>query len=266
MRTVKLNWNSTQYEVTASDIRKALLRFDDEFRGERTDSGTDYVVLWRKKRYPPKRILELATGIPVSHFHGGRMANGVFEKLGFKSYEDGSFKDTERTRLERRCPSLAKLTGILLKSQWQRLGVYDDEGKVFHTDKVMLEDGNYPGVYILAFPKEKDADLTRKRVRTKDVCYVGMSSVGVRTRLGQFIGAVRNGLGHSAGTRVFQMDSADKAGRSFFVASVSIPCRFRKRERSVADLGKLGTVASLEWHVIGCIKAKWKKEPWLNEK
>mgnify|MGYP001613016961 FL=1 len=134
-----------------------------------------------------------------------------------------------------------------------------------------LEDSNYPGVYILAFA---EGDLEGQSITIEDIFYVGMSNSrgGVKQRLKQFIDAINKNRNHSAGNRFFQEYckgiSFDIAGhnKTFFVASLSLPCNVRKGDRSPEDLRKMGEVAKFEYAVMACIKDKLGKEPELNKK
>ena len=134
-----------------------------------------------------------------------------------------------------------------------------------------LKNGQYPGVYILAYT---DKNLEEKSIEIKDIFYVGMSNSlgGVRQRLSQFIRGLHKGRGHSAGNRFFTEYSKEKsfdiAGhkKTFFVASLSLPCKVKKAERTSGDLRKMGEVARFEYSVLAHIKQVTGKEPVLNKK
>jgi hypothetical protein len=48
------------------------------YRSNEDDSGSLYAVAEAGKRYPPKRILELATGVPRNKFYGGKPSTSVW--------------------------------------------------------------------------------------------------------------------------------------------------------------------------------------------
>jgi hypothetical protein len=244
------------HHLSASDIRKSFRLLDGEHRGKQADSGTGYVVEWRKRRYPPKAILEMATGVSRKQFSGGEVTNSIFRKLGFKVGDD-----SEWPRIEAPCSSMPMLVDEVFHQHWTRFEI--------NGNGAVLNDGGYPGVYVLAYTA---SELEGKRVREKDIYYVGMSLVGVRTRLGQFRAGLLDGHHHCAAKHFFFDENRGKpfdeatSQKKFFVATVSIPCRFRKQERTPADLQKLGTVAALEFHVLARVKEKQGKEPPLNKK
>jgi hypothetical protein len=64
-------------QVKRERILAALKEFDRKFRSSEDDSGTRYAVEEAGRPYPPKRILELATGIPRNKFYGGKPSNDV---------------------------------------------------------------------------------------------------------------------------------------------------------------------------------------------
>lgn len=80
-------------DSTPGDIESALELFDSEYRdtpeiqGWEADKRHFYVLEHNGKRYPPKYIVSLATGLSRQKFGGGRnsgYANPYLEKLGFK--------------------------------------------------------------------------------------------------------------------------------------------------------------------------------------
>jgi hypothetical protein len=75
------------YGVTGEQIRAAMDDFDPRFRSSEDDSGSLYAVLENGKLYPPKRILESATGVPRNKFCGGKPTNDVVWQLGFHIIE-----------------------------------------------------------------------------------------------------------------------------------------------------------------------------------
>ena len=261
-------------QVSRDQILAAMNKFDQKFRTREDDSGTLYAIKKQKtgRRYPPKRILELATGTPRTQFSGGRPSNDVFSKLGFLVVDAGSGPTTngntqEQRRLKKSVPSVKRLIKNLFAKIWVRLD--DDSGR--------LRDSQYPGVYVLAYPHDgawgrRKRELAGQPVREEDIFYVGVSHAGVRKRLRQFIDGLENGGYHSGAKRFFHQVangtpySKFESQKPFFVAFVSVPCTAVKPVRSPLDLRKMGVVAELEWYVLARVKEKTKAEPWLNKK
>jgi hypothetical protein len=264
--------------VKREQILAAMKEFDLRFRSTEDDSGRLYAVEEEGRQYPPKRILELATGVPRNKFYGGKPSNDVFVGLGFHIVaSDGSQSgktaeqiEKEQARLNEPIPDVNRLVEDLFARTWVRL---DD-------DSANLPDSQYPGVYVLAYPDEKllghpvKEDLTGDRVTEDEIFYVGMSHAGVGKRLRQFTDGLEDG-GHHAGAKRFFMTVANQTPYSsfaqrkpFFVASISVPCTCLKAARSPMDLRKMGVVAQLEWYVLARVRerAKTKTEPWLNKK
>jgi hypothetical protein len=73
-------------QVTREQVLRAMREFDLEAheRDWLANRNQLYVVMDDGKPYPPKRILSLATGLPVRSFFGGPEANGVLHGLGFR--------------------------------------------------------------------------------------------------------------------------------------------------------------------------------------
>src|SRR5438874_10561143 len=81
-------------QVSHDQILMAMKQFDTKCRSIEVDSGTLFAVKAGGKRYPPKRILELATGVPRNQFYGGKPSNDVFLGLGFIITEADSGRGT----------------------------------------------------------------------------------------------------------------------------------------------------------------------------
>jgi len=247
--------------VTKARLLSAMRRYDEELRPREKESGTRYAVEYDKKRYPPKRILELATGISRKTFSGGAKTNRVFSyfrcfpirtvvstRTRFKTQAE---LEHEERLLNARCPSLSTLENRLFRQRWA----------TFPGDIAKLQYAGFPGVYVIARTKQS---LTGKRVRERDIYYVGMSNyAGLKKRLYQFKSGVNRGKGHSTGNRLHK-----KKRLPPYVASVAVPCRTRKGEREPDDLRKTGIIAALEMCVLARIKARRHdhKEPELNKK
>lgn len=148
----------------------------------------------------------------------------------------------------------------LLNQRWVKLD-----------DKNLIKLKDVPGVYILAY---SDEDIMEKEIKIKDIFYVGMSNSkgGVRQRLKQFLTGIEKNKNHSAGMR-FSTEYANglpwskfKERKTFYVASISIPCEVSKDKRNADDLRTMGIVAKLEYDVLAFMKEKTGKEPDLNKK
>ena len=167
-------------QVKREQILAAMKEFDLKFRSSEDDSGTLYAVEEAGRLYPPKRILELATGVARNKFYGGKPSNDVFVGLGFHIIEsDGnqSGKTAEQTakeqpRLNEPIPDVDRLVEDLFARTWVRL---DD-------DAAKLPDSQYPGVYVLAYVDEKllghpvKEDLTGEPVTEDEIFYVGVTT------------------------------------------------------------------------------------------
>jgi hypothetical protein len=132
-----------------------------------------------------------------------------------------------------------------------------------------LEDGIYPGVYVLAY---SDKALAGQPVEAEDIFYVGMSNASINQRLSQFIRGIEDGKHHSGAGRFFH-EYAKRIPYSqlpntkvFFVAFITIPCIVDKKSRKAQDLKKMGEVARLEFYILAHIKEKLLVEPELNKK
>lgn len=270
MKTALFNAETGARMVTRDEILAGMQEFDFRFRLNEEDSGTKYAVEEDGKRYPPKRILELATGVPVSKFYGGEPSNRVFRDLGFKVLTVAPNQNTwktaqevaaEEVRLKLPVPEMEQLVEGLFSNIWVHL----------HRDYSKLVDSEYPGVYVLAYTDEK---LDGKPVREAQIYYVGVSHAGVRRRLKQFIMGLEDG-GHHSGAKRFYFKVANEIPylslpekKTFFASSISVPCTYPKSARTPLDLQKMGVVAGLEWYVLAQVKEKTPDghEPPLNLK
>jgi len=76
-------------QVGGEAIEAALSRFDQELRSRSEWQGWDqrrsqkFAVRSRGQLYPPKKVVSLATGIPVGQFIGGPPTNKIFKQLGY---------------------------------------------------------------------------------------------------------------------------------------------------------------------------------------
>lgn len=75
--------------VSKEEIQRAIAEFDArlrdavEWRGWEHKRSQLYALEDGGRRYPPKKIVSLATGRPVSTFSGGPMTNSYLDSLGF---------------------------------------------------------------------------------------------------------------------------------------------------------------------------------------
>jgi 5-methylcytosine-specific restriction protein B len=95
--------------VNAEAIRQALDNFDQSLRDSAEWSSWEnnkaqaWVLIVGDKRYPPKKIISIATGVPVSSFSGGTETNDFLAELGFTvaRLRETSLSETLRLILQR---------------------------------------------------------------------------------------------------------------------------------------------------------------------
>jgi hypothetical protein len=270
MESVIFRVGKDKFTITRESILAAMEEYDNHHRTATNDAGRKYAIKHSGKLYPPKYVLSLVINRPRSSFCGGEgknAANSVFRNLGFEIVcVNGSQgvpprKSKEHlTKISAPIPDIQDLIRRLFSQRWTNL----------HANHTRLEDGEYPGVYVLAY---SDDDLEGKQVKEEQVFYVGMSHTGIKRRLGQFIKGIEDGGHHSGASRFY----TEYAGRipysqlqnrkTFYVASVAVvPCIVDKDRRTPTDLKKMGEVARLEFYVLAYIKEKLHTEPELNKK
>lgn len=257
-----------EHLVTRGQLLAAMKEFDLQFRVKEEDTGTMYAVEEDGKRYPPKRLLAIATGVPVGKFYGGERSNKVFQRLRFKvlriaenqrAWKTAEEIAAEKARMKLPVPRIEKLVDGLFRKKWVPL----------REDYSKLVDSDHPGVYVLAYSAK---ELRGKPVKEDQIYYVGVSHAGVRKRLKQFIKGLKDGGLHSAAKKFFSEVahgvpySSLPDGKEFFVSSISVPCTYSKKARNPLDLQKLGLIAALEWYVLARVRKKTGDEPWLNTK
>jgi 5-methylcytosine-specific restriction enzyme A len=77
-------------DVERVELEEALQRFDSELRSLKewnrweARAAQKFALLHNGLRYPPKKIISLATGVPVSKFSGGRQSNEYLKARGFE--------------------------------------------------------------------------------------------------------------------------------------------------------------------------------------
>lgn len=77
-------------EVERAVVENALRQFDTDLRAQKEWSGWEkraaqkYALVHNGLRYPPKKIISMATGVPVSKFSGGGQSNEYLQTRGFE--------------------------------------------------------------------------------------------------------------------------------------------------------------------------------------
>ena len=134
-----------------------------------------------------------------------------------------------------------------------------------------IEDGNYPGIYLLAFT---DKNLEGEIVKPSDIFYVGMSNArkGITSRIQQFINGIEKNGSHSAGMRFYKENSKSipfsKCSHleKFYIVSLAFKCDVNKATRTPNDLRIMGDICQLEYYLLAHIKEITNEEPKLNKK
>ena len=101
-------WDQTTSipDVSREDIIKAIHKFDQSYRNtpEMQDwekkGSQKYAVLYENEKYPPKYLINIATGMPRSSFSGGEQSNKYLANRGFeiiKLNNDGGPKPPTKT-------------------------------------------------------------------------------------------------------------------------------------------------------------------------
>lgn len=79
-------------DVERAVLVDALWRFDTELRalqewgGWEASAAQKFVLIHNELRYPPKKIISMATGVPVGKFSGGRQSNEYLKDHGFEIF------------------------------------------------------------------------------------------------------------------------------------------------------------------------------------
>lgn len=77
-------------DVQQAVLQDALRKFDADFRALQdwseweTNAAQKFALVHSGLRYPPKKIISLATGVPVENFSGGRQSNEYLKNRGFE--------------------------------------------------------------------------------------------------------------------------------------------------------------------------------------
>ena len=75
--------------VTRQKLEEALSEFDlnlrssPEFENWEQNKAQNWALEHQTKKYPPKKIISIATGLPVNGFSGGKESNDYLATLGF---------------------------------------------------------------------------------------------------------------------------------------------------------------------------------------
>lgn len=134
-----------------------------------------------------------------------------------------------------------------------------------------IEDGNYPGIYLLAFT---DKNLEGEIVKPSEIFYIGMSNArkGLTSRVKQFLNGIEKNGSHSAGMRFYKENSKGIAFsecshlKKFYIVSSTFKCNVNKLTRTPNDLRIMGDICKLEYHLLAHIKEVTNAEPKLNKK
>lgn len=130
-------------EVTYNAVIQTINDFNEEYPNtENYDGGWvnkgnyKYSILYKNKKYPPKKILSRATNIETNKFSGGVQTNRVLENLGFKIIENhpeenykkylehyeykGYFSFTRQEELKLKCNAPKDKGGVYLIYKLER--------------------------------------------------------------------------------------------------------------------------------------------------
>lgn len=95
-------------QVDAEALQRAMRDFDQTLRNSpewtnwESNKAQTYALIDGERRYPPKKIVSMAAGVPVSGFSGGPETNSYLDQRGFK---------VERLRN----PQLSDLLGLIME-------------------------------------------------------------------------------------------------------------------------------------------------------
>lgn len=115
--------------VSKERIDKALLEFDrkcrsqSEWQGWESNLAHRYAVHVGGELYPAKKIVSLATGIPVGEFSGGRPTNSFLEKRGFTIVELPRGRVSQSYSSRRELYTTAKLRSTDCSAEASRAGL-----------------------------------------------------------------------------------------------------------------------------------------------
>lgn len=77
-------------DISRETFLKALARYDTDFRDDPAQQGWEthgnqkFAIEHEGKLYPVKKVVSLATGVPLGEFSGGEESNGFVRTRGFQ--------------------------------------------------------------------------------------------------------------------------------------------------------------------------------------
>jgi 5-methylcytosine-specific restriction enzyme B len=167
-------------DVSAEALRHALQRFDAEFRGTAEYADWEsrlaykYAIEVDGKRYPVKKVISIATGVPTSTFSGGAGANNYVAQRGLSVVElhsnaihdglESILADYAKARSSETFSSQAPIARVF--DRVRRLLSSSDILERFTTIKVKASygQGNWAKVPWIAFLDSRETDSTQKGV------------------------------------------------------------------------------------------------------
>ena len=84
MQTASFKYKTGERAVTRDQILEGMKKFDQDYRDKTPETGRLWFIAENEKRYPPKWVLSLATGISRNEFNGGEQTNKPLLALGFE--------------------------------------------------------------------------------------------------------------------------------------------------------------------------------------
>lgn len=132
--------------ILAMSLFDKELRNTDEWKGWETNKAQTYVIEYEGRRYPPKKIVSLATGVPVSTFVGGPETNEYLEKLGLKVIRLRELKINDALQLICERYKTARETESFKGGNSIR-ELFDECRKVFQKSEIVLR---YPNIKVVS--------------------------------------------------------------------------------------------------------------------
>jgi hypothetical protein len=83
MKTALFKAESGERAVTRDQMLEGMKKFDLGYRGKAPETGRGWFIEENGKRYPPKLVVSLATGVPRREFFSGERLNKTLRGLGF---------------------------------------------------------------------------------------------------------------------------------------------------------------------------------------
>ncbi|MGH9793645.1 MAG: hypothetical protein ACRD5G_02635 [Candidatus Acidiferrales bacterium] len=250
---------SSGWQLRRNQVLSAMKEFDSA--PDRYRTGTRYLIWHNGKQYPPKALRSIIENKPVSSFAGGGATNEMFRELGFALImRKAQTKRMTKTFSSTLTTPASALLERLFSTRWQKLA-----------ERPRLNQGEYPGVYLLAYTSE---NLLGQKVVPEHVFYVGMSTTALNTRLAQFWDGIHRCCAHSGAMRFYRCWARNRnfselcrtSRDRFYVTAIAIPCCAEKEFRTYRDLLALGRVVELEYAALAKIKRETGLEPPLNRK